>query len=174
MNIREYLAKNTVFLDGGTGTILQAQGLRPGEFPERWNLSNPNAITAVHRAYFDAGSNVVGSNTFGANSQKFQQDELERIIAAAFENARAAREASKTPQPKYIALDIGPLGKLLKPFGDFDFEEAVAVFANTVRLGVKNGADLVLLETMNDCYETKAALLAVKENCRMHTARTAS
>ncbi|MBO4512175.1 MAG: homocysteine S-methyltransferase family protein [Victivallales bacterium] len=165
MNIREYLANNNVFLDGGTGTILQSRGLQPGEYPERWNLSHPEEIQAIHRAYFEAGSNVVGSNTFGANSLKFQQDELERIIAAAFDNARTARDTANASQQKYIALDIGPLGKLLKPFGDFDFEEAVTVFANTVRLGVKNGADLVLLETMNDCYETKAALLAVKENC---------
>ncbi|MBR6371606.1 MAG: homocysteine S-methyltransferase family protein [Victivallales bacterium] len=165
MDIREYLADNNVFLDGGTGTILQSRGLQPGEYPERWNISHPEEIIAIHRAYFEAGSNVVGSNTFGANTLKFQQDELERIIAAAFDNARAARETANAPQAKYIALDIGPLGKLLKPFGDFDFEEAVSVFANTVRLGVKNGADLVLLETMNDCYETKAALLAVKENC---------
>lgn len=165
MNFREYLQSNIVYLDGGMGTLLQAQGLKPGELPERWNLSHPEVVTSIHRAYFDAGSNVVCTNTFGANSLKFHDDELEDIIKSAIANARSAAESSSSAAEKFVALDIGPSGKLLKPLGDLDFEDAVEVFAKTVKLGVKYGVDLVLVETMNDSYETKAALLAVKENC---------
>ncbi len=169
MNFREYLKNNIVYLDGGMGTLLQANGLKPGEHPEHWNISHPEVITQIHKAYYDAGSDVVSTNTFGANTLKFAQDELETIIKAAFANANAARaqwenEHPDSVQQKYIALDIGPTGKLLKPLGDLDFEDAVSVFANTVKLGVKYGADLIFIETMNDSYETKAALLAAKEN----------
>jgi len=164
MDVRTYLKENIVYLDGGMGTLLQAQGLKPGEHPERWNLSHPDAITAIHRAYYDAGSNVVSTNTFGANLLKFPEEALEEIIAAAFRNVKAAREQSTGMQEKFIALDLGPTGKLLKPLGDLDFEDAVAVFSKTVQLGVKYGAELILIETMNDSYETKAALLAAKEN----------
>ena len=164
MNFREYLKNNIVYLDGGMGTLLQAQGLRPGEHPERWNLSRPDIITSIHKAYFDAGSNVVCTNTFGANTLKFPEDELENIIKSAVFNAKTAREQSISNREKFVALDIGPSGKLLKPLGDFDFEDAVNTFAKTVKLGVKYGVDLIIIETMNDSYETKAALLAAKEN----------
>ena len=169
MNFREYLKNNIVYLDGGMGTLLQANGLKPGEHPEHWNLSHPEVITQIHKAYYDAGSDVVSTNTFGANTLKFASDELEEIIKAAFENANAARTQWESEHPdsqsqKFIALDIGPTGKLLKPLGDLDFEDAVSVFAKTVKLGVKYGADLIFIETMNDSYETKAALLAAKEN----------
>ena len=169
MTFREYLKNNIVYLDGGMGTLLQANGLKPGEYPENWNLSHPEVITKIHKDYYDAGSNVVCTNTFGANILKFTPEELEAIIKAAFENAKAARNQSNADsnhgkQDKFIALDIGPTGKLLKPLGDLDFEDAVSVFAETVKLGVKYGADLILIETMNDSYETKAALLAAKEN----------
>ena len=168
MSFREYLKNHIVYLDGGMGTLLQAKGLKPGEHPEHWNISHPEAITEIHKAYYDAGSNVVSTNTFGANCLKFQTEELEEIIKAAFENANAARklwqEENSSDAQKFIALDIGPTGKLLKPLGDLDFEDAVAVFAQTVKLGVKYGADLIFIETMNDSYETKAALLAAKEN----------
>jgi len=167
MNFREYLKNNIVYLDGGMGTLLQAQGLRPGEHPERWNLSHPDIITSIHKSYFDAGSNVVCTNTFGANILKFAEDELENIIMAAVFNAKAAREQSASKSEKFIALDIGPSGKLLKPLGDLDFEDAVSVFAKTVKLGVKYGVDLIIIETMNDSYETKAALLAAKENSNL-------
>lgn len=164
MNFKEYLKSNLVYLDGGMGTLLQAQGLRPGEHPERWNLSHPDVITSIHKSYFDAGSNVVCTNTFGANCLKFDDSELEEIVKAAISNAQKAKEQSVLKQEKFIALDIGPSGKLLKPLGDLDFEDAVGVFAKTVKLGVKYGVDLIVIETMNDSYETKAALLAAKEN----------
>ena len=165
MNFRDFLKDNIVRLDGGMGTLLQAQGLMPGEHPERWNITHPEIIQAIHRDYFDAGSHVVCTNTFGANCLKFPEAELEPIIRAAVDNAKAARDAAGGDQMKYIALDIGPTGKLLKPLGDLDFEDAVEVFAKTVRIGAACGVDLILIETMNDSYETKAALLAAKENC---------
>ena len=149
------------------GTLLQSEGLMPGEYPELWNITHPEIITKIHKSYFDAGSNVVSTNTFGANALKFSDTELEKIIEAAFKNARLARDSSKSKKEKFIALDIGPSGKLLKPYGDLDFEDAVELFAKTVRLGVKYGADLIVIETMNDSYETKAALLAAKENSKL-------
>ncbi|MBQ3508346.1 MAG: homocysteine S-methyltransferase family protein [Clostridia bacterium] len=164
MNFRTYLQDNLTILDGGMGTLLQKAGLAPGELPERWSLTHAEEVTAIHRAYFDAGSNVVNTNTFGANILKFSSGELDSIVRAAVENARNAAAQSVGLQEKFVALDIGPTGKLLKPLGDFDFEDAVAVFAETVKLGVKYGVDLIMIETMNDSYETKAALLAAKEN----------
>ncbi len=165
MNIRDFLRDNIVILDGGMGTLLQKAGLLPGEHPEMWNLTHPDEVQKIHRDYFDAGSNVVNTNTFGANSLKFSENELEEIIKAAIENAKLARDLSSSKKEKFISLDIGPLGRLLRPFGDLDLEEAIAVFAKTVKIGVKHGVDLVTIETMNDSYETKAAVLAVKENC---------
>lgn len=165
IGIIEYLKDHILYLDGGMGTLLQEMGLEPGELPERWNLTHPDQITAIHKEYYDAGSNVVSTNTFGANILKFSDDELEQIVRTAIENVKKAKAASDGTQQKWIALDIGPTGKMLAPYGDFDFEEAVAVFAQTIRLGAKYGADLIFIETMNDSYETKAALLAAKENC---------
>lgn len=167
MKILDYIKNNIVYLDGGTGTLLQQKGLMPGELPEQWNISKPEIIRDIHKAYFDAGSNIVCTNTFGANILKFTVEQLEKIIPAAVKNARDAAEQSNGDQLKFVALDIGPCGKLLKPYGDLDFEDAVSVFAETVRIGAKCGVDLIMLETFSDCYETKAALLAVKENCNL-------
>lgn len=165
MKITEYLKKHLIYLDGGMGTLLQAQGLMPGELPERWNLTHPEAIINIHKNYYAAGSHVVNTNTFGANILKFSAEELESIVKAAVENAKTARAQSTHPEAKWVALDIGPTGRMLAPYGDLDFEDAVSIFAETVKLGVKYGADLIFIETMNDSYETKAALLAAKENC---------
>ena len=167
MKITTFLKNNIVYLDGGMGSLLQASGLKAGEFPERWNITNKSVITDIHKSYFDSGSNVINTNTFGANILKFSYTELENIIKYAVKNAKNARKLSTGNQPKFIALDIGPTGKMLKPYGDLDFEDAVNVFKTTVTLGVKYGVDLVFIETMNDLYETKAALLAVKEVCNL-------
>lgn len=164
-NVRKFLQQNIVYLDGGTGTLLQEAGLPLGELPERWNITHADVIQAIHRGYFNAGSNIVCTNTFGANRLKFTQAELAEIVKAAVENARMAAASSCGAQEKFVALDIGPSGKLLKPYGDFAFEDAVALFAETVKLGVQYGVDLIYIETMSDSYETKAALLAAKENC---------
>lgn len=164
MNIRDFIKNNIVYLDGGMGTLLQKSGLQPGELPEHWNISHPEVIREIHKSYYDSGSNVVNTNTFGANTLKFSIDELDEIICHAVKNADEARKASSGEQEKFIALDVGPTGKLLKPLGDLDFEDAVKIFAETIRLGVKYGVDLITIETMNDSYETKAAVLAAKEN----------
>lgn len=164
MKITEYLKENRIYLDGGTGTLLQAAGLAVGELPERWNLSHPEVVRGIHKAYYDSGSNVVSANTFGANVLKFSESELEDIVREAICHVRQAKESSTGKQEKWVALDIGPTGRMLKPLGDLDFEDAVEIFAKTVRLGVKYGADLFFIQTMNDSLETKAALLAVKEN----------
>ncbi len=167
MDIKSYLQQNRLYLDGGTGTLLQAAGLSIGELPERWNITHADKLIQIHQAYFDGGSNVVCANTFGANGLKFSDGELEEIIRAAIVNAKEGARRSTGKQNKWVALDIGPLGKLLKPYGDFAFEEAVETFAKTVRLGVKYGADLIFIETMGDSYETKAAVLAAKENASL-------
>lgn len=164
MNILDFLKENILYLDGSMGTLLQKSGLGLNELPEEWNITHPDVIRKIHLDYYNAGSNVVSTNTFGANTLKFNLDELDKIVKAAFENAYYAKENSISKSEKFIALDIGPTGKLLKPYGDLDFEDAVKIFAETVKLGVKYGADLIFIETMNDSYETKAALLAAKEN----------
>ena len=166
MNLLERLNNKILYLDGGMGTLLQKRGLTAGELPEWWNISHPDVITDIHKAYLDAGSNVISTNTFGANSLKFSDSELDEIIGAAVANARRAIELSGKADA-YVALDVGPSGKMLRPYGDLDFEDAVSIFSKTVELGVKHGVDLVFIETMNDSYETKAALLAAKESCEL-------
>ena len=169
MDFRKRLREGILYLDGGTGSILQSLGLKPGELPEVWNIERANDIVNVARQYYEAGSNVVYTNTFGANSLKYDGKDgrysVEEIVNAAVNNTRRAlNEAKGDKSDRYVALDIGPLGKMLSPLGDLPFEEAVEIFANTVRAGVKAGADLIAIETMNDSYETKAAVLAAKEN----------
>ena len=167
MDVETFLQNNVVIMDGGTGTLLQGLGLGLGELPERWNVTRPNDVIAIHKAYFDAGSNIVCTNTFGANALKFDDAQLEQVIASAVNNAKLAKEQSRSTQEKFIALDIGPLGKLLKPYGQLSFEEAVDIFAKTVRIGVKAGVDLIYIETLGDSYEAKAATLAAKENSNL-------
>ncbi|MBR2723957.1 MAG: homocysteine S-methyltransferase family protein [Ruminococcus sp.] len=163
MNIKEKLGKELLFFDGAMGTELQKRGLKSGELPERLNITNPEAITEIHLSYLEAGSDIISTNTFGANPLKFSEKELVDVINAALDCAKKAIE-QEGGKERFIALDIGPLGKILKPFGDLYFEDAVEAFAKVIRIGSK-GADLVLIETMNDAYETKAAVLAAKENC---------
>lgn len=170
MKFTDFLKHNIVCLDGGMGTLLQESGLKPGEAPERLNITDRDTIINIHKSYYEAGSNVVNTNTFGANLFHFSKEELEEIIKAAVENAKEAKKYADEhfdTRERFVALDIGPTGKLLKPLGDLDFEEAVSVFSETVRIGAKEGVDLVMIETMNDSLETKAALLAVKENCKL-------
>lgn len=171
MGLRERIRESRLILDGGMGTLLQARGLRPGEYPEDWNLSHPEEITAIHRAYFEAGADVVSANTFGATRLRYDERTLDLVIGAAIGNARRAAEGLSE---KFVALDIGASGKLLAPLGDLDFEDAVALFAETVKCGVRHGADLIVIETMNDTYETKAALLAAKENSSLPVFVTAA
>ena len=170
MSVLERIRNGILYLDGGTGTWLQKRGLRPGELPELWSLARPEELVALHKAYFEAGSHVVCANTFGANALKFDGREgrpsVRDVVSAAVECVKKARDQAKGGQEeRFVALDVGPLGKLLAPLGELPFEKAVSLFAELVRAGADAGADLVFLETMNDCYETKAAVLAAKENC---------
>ena len=239
-NIKDIIGKEILFFDGGTGSLLQAQGLIPGELPETWNITHKEQIITLHYNYFRSGANIIKTNTFGANSLKFpvgkaftkegfalkktsQQEQhlssscgcgchnhqqaetsfqpecedftLEQIISAALDNANQARSrieadsispkeleelrnshlvpAQENPACRhhFIALDIGPAGKLLEPLGDLSFDAAVELFAQVIRCAIpadscnetKLPFDLVLIETMNDCYEAKAAVIAAKE-----------
>ena len=139
------------YFDGGMGSMLN---LRPGELPEKLNISDPDRVYRVHKAYADAGADIITANTFGANRLKY--DNCEELVRA------GVALAKKTG--KKVALDLGPTGKLLKPMGDLDFEECVGIYADVVNAG-KNDADIVLIETMGDTYEIKTAMLAAKENC---------
>ncbi len=165
-NIRSMIGREWLFWDGAGGTFLQERGLKAGELPEMWNIQRPDEILEMSRSYYGTGCNIVNTNTFGANRLKYP-DELEAIVRSAVELAVSARNEAEKKTGRddlYVSLDIGPTGRLLKPLGDLDFEEAVRVFGEVVRIGADAGADLVLIETMSDTYELKAAVLAAKEN----------
>lgn len=171
MNVMECVKKGLFYLDGGTGTSLQAMGLGPGQFPELWNLEHPERVTGLARSYFEAGSHGVITNTFGANGLKFDGKEgrppVSEVVQAAIRCAKKARDtAVGGQQQRFIGLDIGPLGRMLKPLGDLSFESAVNLFAEIVKAGAA-GADFILIETMNDTYELKAAVLAAKEHSNL-------
>lgn len=159
--ITDRFGKEWIYFDGGLGTMLQERGLQGGEYPETWNLTYPEELIAIHKAYLEAGCHVINANTFGANGLKF--DNVEEIITAGIQLAKEAKKQAGR-MDAYVALDIGPTGKLLEPMGDLPFEKAVSYFAQMVKAGVKAGADLILIETMSDTYEAKAAVLAAKEN----------
>lgn len=160
MKIYEELGKRILFLDGGMGTLLQERGLQPGELPETWNLNRGSEVINIHKAYLEAGADIILSNTFGANALKFPEN-VEEIVAAGVANARQA--VAESGRKAYVALDMGPTGKLLKPMGTLEFEEAVAIYKQVAAVGEKAGADLIVIETMSDTYELKAAVLGAKE-----------
>lgn len=165
--ILEQLGKKLLFFDGGMGTLLQEKGLKPGELPETWNLNHPEDIIGIHQAYIEAGSDIVLTNTFGANALKFKDDTypLKKIVEAAVQNVKTAQE--RAGKKVYTALDVGPTGKLLKPMGDLDFEDAYNAFKEVMIYGEQAGVDLIHIETMSDTYEIKAAVLAAKENTKL-------
>ncbi|HEX9025879.1 MAG TPA: homocysteine S-methyltransferase family protein, partial [Clostridium sp.] len=165
MGLKEYIKDNILVFDGAMGTMLQKKGLKLGENPEVLNLKQPIIIEEIHREYIDSGANVITTNTFGANELKLKlcNLEVEEVVDAAIEIAKKAKGTSNT----YIALDIGPIGELLEPMGTLSFDRAYEVFKRQVVQGVKSGVDLILLETMTDLYELKAAILAVKENSKL-------
>ena len=156
--LRERLGKELLYFDGGMGTLLQERGLQPGELPETWNLLHAEEIREIHRKYIEAGSDIVLTNTFGANALKFHDDaySLEEIVNAAVGHVKAAAEQAGNGRRIYTALDIGPTGKL--------FETAYEAYKEVMIYGEKAGADLIHIETMSDTYELKAAVLAAKEN----------
>ena len=153
---------NTILLDGGMGTMLQAAGLKLGAKPEELNITDPALIEGIHAKYAAAGSRIINANTFGASAHKLAGSAytLEEIIAAGIANCKRAC----APYGALAALDVGPLGELLEPNGTLAFEDAVTEYGRIVRAGVAAGADLIFFETFTDLYELKAALLAAKEN----------
>ena len=169
MNFVEALHTKRLFFDGAMGTMLQEAGLKPGELPETWNLLHPDKVRTIQQAYVQAGVDILKTNTFGANRLKFGaahgQPEVADLVKAGVEIARAAFAAEN--RRGFVALDLGPTGKLLQPFGDLPFEEAVSLYAEQVKAGAAAGADLILIETMSDSYEAKAAILAAKENSHL-------
>ena len=156
--------KGPVILDGGMGTMLQARGLKLGEYPELAALEHPDWVRDIHRSYVEAGSQILCANTFGANREKLRRTgkTVEEVIPASIALAREAARGRAL-----VALDMGPIGQLLEPTGSLDFETAVDIFAQEVRSAVSAGADLVMIETMTDLQECRAALLAVKENSEL-------
>ncbi|MGN0447788.1 MAG: homocysteine S-methyltransferase family protein [Acutalibacteraceae bacterium] len=162
MKFNDILNKERIYFDGGMGTLLQERGLRGGEKPEQWNFTHADILTDIHLSYIKAGANVLSANTFGANCYKC--DNFEEVIFAAVGNVKKAIELYDGDKQKlFIALDVGPTGKMLEPLGDLKFEDAVNCFKAAAVAGEKAGADLIIIETMNDSYETKAALLGAKE-----------
>ena len=166
MQVNElFKQSNTVLLDGGMGTMLQAAGLKLGARPEELNITNPELIESIHAKYAAAGSRIVNANTFGASAHKLAGSAytLEQVITAGIENCKRAC----APYGALTALDVGPLGELLEPSGTLAFEDAVAEYARIVKAGEAAGADLIFFETYTDLYELKAALLAAKENTHL-------
>lgn len=157
--ILSLLKEKRLYFDGGTGTVLQSMGLPAGMSPELWNIEHPELITRLHKDYIENGSNIIKTNTFGINALKFEN--YEELIRAGI---NCAKDAAKGHDDVFVAFDMGPCGRMLKPLGDMDFEDAVELFAKNVRIAADCGADAILIETMNDSYETKAAVLAAKEN----------
>ena len=168
MDILQELQKRILFCDGGMGSLLQEAGLKPGELPGTWNITHPEELVKIHKAYLEAGADIVTTNTFGVDRLKYNETtefQLEPVIRAAVANAKEAiRQSGKQA---WIGLDMGPTGKLLKPMGDLAFEDCYAIYREVVEIGADAGADFVLIETMSDSYETKAAVLAAKEGCNL-------
>ncbi|MDR1472984.1 MAG: homocysteine S-methyltransferase family protein [Lactobacillales bacterium] len=149
-----------ILFDGAMGTQLQARGLSIGENPEYFNLSHPEIVKSIHKDYVNAGADVITTNTFQANRKKVKQEDLSTIISAAISHAKAANAS-------YVAYDMGPIGQLLKPMGTLTFDDAYDIFREQVILAECFGADLVIVETVSDLLEAKAAILAVKENTQL-------
>ncbi len=157
-NFLEQIKTGRLYFDGATGSVLQSRGLPVGTPPEEWTLTHPDEIFRLHREYLEAGANIIKTNTFGVNPLKYPnyKEYIREAVAIA---KRAAGDAAD----KYVALDVGPLGRLLSPLGDLDFEDALSAFRDTVAAAEGLGVDLILIETMNDSYETKAAVLGARE-----------
>ena len=167
MSIRNDLGSRLLFVDGAMGTMLHKAGLKAGELPEQWNITHPDALRSIHGAYLAAGSDIITTNTFGVNALKLKESpyDVKLLVSSATSLAREA--IAKSGKTAYVALDIGPLGRLLKPLGDLEFETAVELFGEVCKAGEEAGADLILIETMSDTLELKAAVLAAKEQTKL-------
>ncbi|MCH3964981.1 MAG: homocysteine S-methyltransferase family protein [Clostridium sp.] len=152
-----------IFFDGAMGTMLQKSGLKAGDLPEILNITNGNTIKKIHEVYLDSGADIIITNTFGANELKYSDSEYssDEVIEA---GVRVAKAAVRGRKDKFVALDMGPIGQVMEPTGNLTFETAYKLFKKQVVIGEREGADIILIETMMDIYETKAAILAAKEN----------
>lgn len=167
MKFKEKLGKEMLICDGAMGTLLIENGLKAGELPEMWNIEHPDILYKIHKQYVDAGADIISANTFGANRLKLDGTghSVEEIITEGVNIAKKATQ--QADRDVYVALDMSTTGKLLEPYGDLPFDEAYDIFKQQAIAGEKAGADLVLLETMGDLYEIKAATLAIKENTEL-------
>ncbi|MCI9530199.1 MAG: dihydropteroate synthase [Lachnospiraceae bacterium] len=172
MNFKEQLGKKLLFFDGAMGTLLQKQGLKPGELPEIWNITKEEIILNIHKRYLEAGADIIKANTFGINPFKMEGTgyTCEELTKKGI--GLVKRAIAETGKEAYTALDIGSLGKLLEPLGDLPFEKAYEAFCPMCIAGEQAGADLCLIETMNDTYEMKAAVLAAKEHTSLPVVAT--
>lgn len=162
---RSRAAGRPILMDGGMGTLLQTRGLAAKDPTEGWNLTHADVVTELHRAYFDAGSQIVNTNTFQVNPLRYSDEDLAALIRAALENALCARDGSVRPGEKFVSLDIGPLGRLMRPAGPLSYDEAKACFRRIAELGCAGDvrADLITVETMIDGREAAAALEGIRE-----------
>ena len=169
VEIREYLKDHILIFDGAMGTMLQKEGLPIGDNPEIFGIKNPHKLLKIHKKYLEAGSNVLTTNTFGCNELKINKlgYTVEEVIDRAVSIAKQAIEESDKSKPRFVALDIGPIGEMLEPMGTLSFDRAYEIFKRQVIQGEKSGADLIIIETMMDLYEAKAAVLAAKENTNL-------
>jgi len=163
VDFRSALNKQLIVFDGAMGTMIQRHGLKPGQMPETFNVLCPDVVKGIHREYIQAGADVITTNTFGANELKLKGTgyTVEQVISRAVDLAR------QVAGDRWVALDIGPIGQLMEPMGTLSFEEAYNMYARQVRAGAQAGTDLILIETIGDLYEAKAAILAAKENSHL-------
>lgn len=169
MEITKYIKENIVLFDGAMGTMLQDKGLKIGENPEIFGFENQEKLLEIHKEYLKSGSNIITTNTFGANELKLDRlgYKVEDIVDNAIKIAKLAIEQSDKSIKRYVALDVGPIGEMLEPIGTMSFDRAYEVFKRQMVQGEKSGADIILIETMMDLYEAKAAVLAAKENTNL-------
>ena len=168
MTFQQLLTRPLIFLDGGTGTMLQARGLKPEERTETWTMEKPQELVQIHKSYVEAGADIVNANTFGVNHFRYHGDSgytPEQMVEAAIANARQAAKQGAGGRTVFVSLDLGPTGEFLEPFGTLTYEEAYDNFRQLAAAGEKAGADCIFVETMFSCQEAQAAMAA----CREHT-----
>lgn len=168
MTFQELLSKPLICLDGGTGTMLQAKGLRPDERTESWTIEHPEELIQIHQSYIDAGADIINANTFGVNKFRYHDGSayaLSQLVEGAIANAKQAVSQAAKESETLVSLDLGPSGEFMEPFGDLTYEDALDNFRQLVIAGEKAGADCISIETMFSCQEAKAALEACREYC---------
>ncbi len=168
MPFQELLSRPLIYLDGGTGTMLQARGLRPDERTESWTVKRPEELIRIHQSYVDAGADIVNANTFGVNKFRYHDDSvysLSQLVETAIANAKQSVSRTAGKPNALVSLDLGPSGEFMEPFGDLTYENALDNFRRLASAGEKAGADCISIETMFSCQEAQAALEACRDVC---------